>query len=108
VAPYATARPAPGTVTGARWTRTARQLLSELALPLRLAVLVGAGAGVVGGAVGLAIGLRTYVPTAWFAVLEIGVPAAVLGCGLGAIGGSLTLLVRRRHGPSRAGCGTSR
>lgn len=38
--------------------------------------LVGAP---VGGIVGLILGIRTYVPTAWFAVLEVGVPGMIVG-----------------------------
>ena len=33
----------------------------------------------IGGAIGLVVGLRVYPPTAWFAVLEIGVPAGMVG-----------------------------
>jgi hypothetical protein len=73
------------------------QQLSEVALPLRFALLGGAAAGALGGVVGLAIGLHVYAPTAWFAILEIGVPAAVLGFVLGLVAGSITSLVRRRH-----------
>ena len=35
--------------------------------------------GVVGGIVGLVVGLIAYPPTAWFAVFEAGIPAAVVG-----------------------------
>jgi hypothetical protein len=35
--------------------------------------------GAVGGVIGLIIGLRVSPPTAWFAVLEIGVPAGLVG-----------------------------
>jgi hypothetical protein len=38
-----------------------------------------AAAGVVGGVVGLIIGLFAYPPTAWFAIIELGLPSALLG-----------------------------
>jgi len=82
-----------------RVTRTSRavgatrQQLAAVALPVRFALVGALAAGVLGGVVGLVIGLRTYAPTAWFAVLEIGVPAAVLGLVLGLVVGCVTGLV---------------
>ena len=70
--------------------------LSEVALPLRCALLGGAAAGALGGVIGLAIGLHVYAPTAWFAILEIGVPAALLGFVLGPVVGSIASLVQQR------------
>ena len=67
---------------------------------LRRFVLVGAVlAGVVGGVVGLVVGLRVYPPTAWFAVFELGVPAAVVGAVLGLATG---LSVRGFRHPHRS------
>jgi len=80
-------------LTGSTW----RQLLSEVALPLRVALLGGVAAGALGGVVGLVIGLRVHAATAWFAALEIGVPAAVLGFVLGLVAGSVTSLSRQRR-----------
>ncbi|WP_125569872.1 hypothetical protein [Nocardioides baekrokdamisoli] len=40
-------------------------------------------AGFIGALAGLVIGLDTYAPTAWFAVFEIGIPAAMVGGLLG-------------------------
>jgi hypothetical protein len=59
-------------------------------------VLTGmALAASIGGLVGLIVGQRVYPPTAWFAVFELGVPAAVVGALLGLASG---LSVRRlRH-----------
>ena len=55
---------------------------------------IGAGAGaILGGIVGLVIGLVVYPPTAWFAMIEVGAPAAILG----GIGGLVTSLVIKRH-----------
>lgn len=50
--------------------------------------------GALGGLVGLVIGLISYPPTAWFAVLEIGIPAAIVGALVGALLGSLALALR--------------
>lgn len=48
-----------------------------------------------GAAVGLVLGLIANPPTAWFAVLEIGLPAAVAGAGIGLVFG-LIVTIRRR------------
>jgi hypothetical protein len=50
--------------------------------------------GAVGGVIGLIIGLRVYPPTAWFAVLEIGVPAGMVGGLLGWFLGVIARLLR--------------
>jgi hypothetical protein len=47
----------------------------------------------VGGVAGLVIGLRAYPPTAWFAVLELGIPAGFAGAVLGLLAGSVVQLV---------------
>ncbi|HEY0166251.1 MAG TPA: hypothetical protein VGB75_04335 [Jatrophihabitans sp.] len=57
------------------------------------------GCGVIGLVAGLVWGLRVYVPTAWAAALEVGVPAAAVGgvIGLGIVGvRSLVRWVRAR------------
>ena len=59
----------------------------------RFAVVGGALGLVFGGLVGLVLGLHAYPPTAWFAVLEVGVPVAIVGTALGALAG----LVRWRR-----------
>jgi MFS family permease len=46
-------------------------------------------AGVVGGVVGLVVGLHVNPRTAWFAVFELGIPAAVVGGLLGLWFGTL-------------------
>jgi len=57
--------------------------------------------GALGAVVGLVLGLRAYVPTAWAAVLEVGVPAAYLGAVLGLLTGSVVVLAHRlRRGAS--------
>ncbi len=59
-------------------------------------VLTGAAvAGALGAIGGLAIGLLAYAPTAWFAVLELGVPCAIVGAVAGAIAAGLATAHRR-------------
>ena len=52
----------------------------------------------IGGVVGLIVGLAAYPPTAWFAVFELGVPAAIVGAALGLTVGGVVALVRRIRG----------
>jgi hypothetical protein len=67
---------------------------------MRLPVLtrsfvVGAvSTGAAGCVAGLTIGLLVYPPTAWFAVFELGIPAAVAGGIVGLLSGSVVLAVR--------------
>jgi hypothetical protein len=49
-----------------------------------------------GGVVGLVVGLVAYPPTAWFAIVEVGLPAGVLGAVLGLAAGSIAHLFSRR------------
>ena len=74
-----------------------RRALRELPVPLRHTVIGAVVLGITGGIVGMAIGLRTYVPTAWFAILEVGVPAALLGAVLGLVVGSLVYVYHYVH-----------
>jgi hypothetical protein len=60
----------------------------------RSAVAGAVCAGVLGGVAGLVLGLRAYPPTAWFAVFEVGIPAALAGAILGLAAGSVVLAVR--------------
>jgi len=64
-------------------------------LAMRWATLGAAGAGLVGGVVGLIVGLFAYPPTAWFAVFELGVPAAILGGLIGLLAGAIASLAKR-------------
>jgi fructose-specific phosphotransferase system IIC component len=79
------------------------------ALPLLpRTVLVGAlSAGIVGGVLGLIVGLKTYAPTAPFAVVELGLPATVTGAVIGLVTGSIISAARRivavRHIAGRRG-----
>lgn len=61
--------------------------MSETPLPLRHVIAGGVLLGVIGAAVGLIVGVVVYVPTAWFAMFELGVPAAVFGGTLGLVSG---------------------
>lgn len=73
----------------ARPTRSAGELCTRW-------VAIGAGAlGLVGGIVGLVVGLDANPRTAWFAILELGIPASMLG-GLVGFCGALLVLVGRR------------
>jgi len=51
--------------------------------------------GLVGLFVGLIVGLNTYVPTAWAAALEIGLPAALAAVLVGLAIAGVRGLVRR-------------
>lgn len=48
-----------------------------------------------GAIIGLVVGLRTYAPTAPFAVVELGIPAAAAGAAVGLATGSVVLALRR-------------
>jgi hypothetical protein len=52
----------------------------------RFAVVGSTAALILGGFVGLVLGLHAYPATAWFAVLEVGVPAGIGGAVLAARG----------------------
>ncbi len=75
----------------------ARSQLAAMAVVPRFAVVGAVTAAVLGGLVGLVLGLRAHPPTAWFAVLEVGVPAGVAGAVLGAVVGALARLRHRPH-----------
>ena len=68
--------------------------LDPVALPLKGAVIGVLVAGVVGAIAGLAIGLHAYVPTALFAMFEVGIPSAMLGGLIGFLAGSIAAGVR--------------
>jgi hypothetical protein len=68
--------------------------LRRLPLPARWAVAGAATAGVIGAIAGLVIGLSVYAPTAAFAVVELGLPAAVAGGFLGLAVGVIVTAIR--------------
>ena len=75
--------------------RTLRTVLAKLPLLGRATAIGTASAGTVGAIVGLVVGLRTYAPTAPFAVIELGLPAAIVGAVAGLAIGSIILRIRR-------------
>jgi hypothetical protein len=64
-----------------------RSELAELPLVPRFALIGCAAAATVGGLLGLVLGLIAHPPTAWFAVVEVAVPAGICGAALGALTG---------------------
>jgi hypothetical protein len=68
----------------------------------RWASVAAISTGVAGGVVGLVVGLFAYAPTAPFAVVELGLPAAFAGGVVGLVAGLIMTTVRRirRHGAS--------
>jgi hypothetical protein len=67
-------------------------------VPTRFAAIGALVLGIAGGIAGLIIGLFAYPPTAWFAVAELGVPAALLGGFAGFVVGFFVQAVRRPRG----------
>ena len=76
--------------------------LSQLPVPLRHAMAGAVALGVLGGIAGLIVGLVAYAPTAWFAIFELGVPAAIVGGIVGLMIGSGTRLAHTDRGRSSA------
>jgi hypothetical protein len=76
-----------------------RRTLSDMPVPGRFAVIGAVVLGIAGGVAGLISGLLHYPPTVWFAVAELGVPAALLGGLAGFVVGLLVQAVRvtRKH-----------
>ena len=75
---------------------SARSQLASAPVVPRFAIVGAMAAGVLGGLLGLVLGLDGYPPTAWFAVIEVGVPAAIVGGLLGAVAGLVAVGVRKR------------
>jgi hypothetical protein len=69
--------------------------IRALPVPLRWGAIGAATAGAMGGAVGLVVGLLAYPPTAWFAIFELGAPAAIVGGLVGLASGALASAARR-------------
>jgi hypothetical protein len=63
--------------------RSLRRALSELPVPARFAVVGALVLGAVGAVAGLIVGLIVYPATSWFAMIELGLPAALVGALLG-------------------------
>jgi hypothetical protein len=73
-------------------TATAVRSLNSLPLPMRWALFGSIAFALVGGLIGLVVGLLAHPATAWFAVLEIGLPAAFLGMWVGLMYGGIAFL----------------
>jgi hypothetical protein len=78
-----------------------RRALNDLPVPTRYAVIGAVVLGILGAIAGLVIGLFAYPPTAWFAIFELGLPAALLGGLLGLGVGSVVYALRRTRDNSR-------
>jgi hypothetical protein len=65
--------------------------LNGLPLPGRWAVVGATCAGVIGAVAGLVIGLIVYAPTAPFAVVELGLPATIIGGVIGLLAGVIVI-----------------
>ena len=74
---------------------SARSQLAAVPLIPRSAIVGSVAAVILGGLVGLVLGLRAHPATAWFAVIEVAVPAAIAGAVVGALGGLIAVIVRR-------------
>ncbi|MHB2023822.1 MAG: hypothetical protein ACYCO3_10905 [Mycobacteriales bacterium] len=59
--------------------------LRGLPLPGRWAAVGATCVGVIGAVAGLVIGLIVHPPTALFAVVELGLPATIIGGSLGSL-----------------------
>jgi hypothetical protein len=76
--------------------------LREVPQPMRSVVVGAVALGALGAALGLLLGLRAYPPTAWFAVAEVGVPAAMVGALVGLVVGLIgSAAARRSRRPPR-------
>jgi uncharacterized membrane-anchored protein len=64
-------------------------------LPGRYALVGVLLAGFVGAIAGLVIGLHVYAATAWAAMFELGIPAAIAGGVVGFLVGSVVSIVHR-------------
>ncbi|MFC5175989.1 hypothetical protein [Nocardioides taihuensis] len=73
----------------------AGRTLRDLPAPRRYALAGAVALGCLGGVVGLVLGLRAHPATAWAAVFEVGIPAAVLGAVVGLLVGIVAELRRR-------------
>ena len=80
--------------------------LHGLPLPGRWAVVGATCAGAIGAVAGLVIGLIVYAPTAPFAVVELGLPATIIGGIIGLLAGVIVIAGRRiRRSPRLRGPG---
>ncbi len=69
--------------------------LRAMPLPAQGAIIGVCSGGMIGAIGGLVVGLLAYPPTAWFAVFELGVPAAIAGGVVGVIAALIVEAARR-------------
>jgi hypothetical protein len=81
-----------------RWANL-RSQVAEMPIVARFAVVGSVTASLAGGVIGLVLGLLAHPPTAWFAILEVGVPAGGLGAAIGALVGVVAHVARRLNDP---------
>ena len=67
----------------------------DLPFLARCAIIGAGAAGVIGGIVGLIVGLSVHPATAWFAIIEAGIPASIVGGLVGLVVGLLVVAARR-------------
>ena len=72
-----------------------RTQLATIPIVPRFALVASAAAFLLGALAGLIIGLIAYPPTAWFAVLELGIPAGLIGALIGALAGLVVASIRK-------------
>ncbi len=77
------------------FVKTIAASLRDFPQPARWAIVGAASVDVIGAIAGLVIGLHAYAPTAPFAVIELGLPAAIVG-GLVGLGASVIATTGRR------------
>ena len=69
------------------------RFLGDIPLPAGFAAVGATAGGAIGAIAGLIIGIHAYAPTAPFAVLELGLPAMIVGGLAGLITGLISALV---------------
>jgi len=73
-----------------------RRAIHDMPVVARYAVVGALALGAAGAVVGLVLGLNANPGTAWAAILEVGLPAAVVGAVLGALVGAAVHLFEPR------------
>jgi hypothetical protein len=73
--------------------------LADMPLVTRFAVVGATVTGAFGALLGLILGLLAHPVTAWFAVFEVGVPAAIVGGLIGTLVGLVALIVQDLRHP---------
>jgi hypothetical protein len=71
-----------------------RPPFARLSLLPRATAIGALAAGICGGVVGVIVGLIAYAPTAPFAVIEVGLPSALIGAAIGLTTGSIIRAIR--------------